>query len=82
MVSVPNILPSFVHSTSENPHAKLTSSCEITELEALLEKKKKEKLLIEIQYKLLMDFIAQKIERLSLNYKLVLFLVEEHFMVQ
>jgi hypothetical protein len=57
-------------------------SGEIIELEMLLEKKKEEKLLIETQYKPLVDFIAQKIERLSLNYKLVLFLVEEHFTVQ
>jgi hypothetical protein len=81
MVGVPNILPSFAHSIPENSCAKLISSGEITDLEALL-KKKEEKLLIEIQYKPLVDFIAQEIERLSLNYKLVLFLVEEYFMVQ
>jgi hypothetical protein len=82
MVGVPNILPSSAHSISENSCAKLTSSGEITELEVLLKKKKKEKFLIETQYEPLVDFIAQEIARLSLDYKLVLFLVEEHFTVQ
>jgi hypothetical protein len=82
MVGISNILPSFAHSTPENSCVKLTSSGEIAELEALLEKKKEKKFLIETQYKPLVDFTAQKIERLSLNYKLILFLVEEHFTVQ
>jgi hypothetical protein len=82
MVGIPNILSFSAHSTPENLYAKLTSSGKITELEMLLKKKKKEKLLIKTQYKPLVDFIAQEIERLSLNYKLVLFLVEEHFIVQ
>jgi hypothetical protein len=82
MVGIPDILSSFVHSTPENSCAKLTNSGETTELEVLLKKKKKEKFLIETQYKPLVDFIAQEIERLSLDYKLILSLIEEHFMVQ